>query len=243
MDYQLIKQENYSRLDQKVPEPAQIKEEQEPQWIEEVQNEPEPLHLKEEHKDLCISQDEMQLEVNQETFMVTLINEERDRREAEPNRNQLLSENRRTNSKADISPISESRSRTESGQKSLQCSHCGKTFVCRAKLTSHYRVHTGEKPFVCKMCGKRFRSNNCLKRHGKIHTGEKPLTCEICGKGFSQSCYLSVHLRVHTGEKPYVCETCGSQATLPRAVIPAFTRQRGCIHVNNAGESLIGREP
>ncbi|XP_027868030.1 zinc finger protein 2-like [Xiphophorus couchianus] len=151
LDTQLIKQENISRLDQEEPEPPQIKEEE---------------------KNPRCSQAENQLELNQETkaVILTAANEEQDQSESEPNRNQL----RRTSSEADTSPVSGSRSDTESDQKPLQCSHCGKTFVCRAKLTAHTRVHTGENQFVCKMCGKRFRTNDCLKRHVLIHTGEKP---------------------------------------------------------------------
>ncbi|XP_008428903.2 zinc finger protein 32-like [Poecilia reticulata] len=222
----VLKQED-SGLDQEEPEPLNIKEEQDEQ-NQTPTDEPEKPNkcqmdvfldtrlikqenisrpIKEEEKNPRCSRAEKQLEMNQETkaVILTSANEKRDQSDSEPNRNRL----RRTSSEADTSPDSESRSNTESDRKPLQCSHCGKTFVCRAKLMAHTRVHTGEKPFVCKMCGKRFRTNDCLKRHVLIHTGEKPAICEICGKRFSRSCYLSIHTRTHTGEKPYECEVCG----------------------------------
>ncbi|KAM9364855.1 uncharacterized protein KZ484_011040 [Pholidichthys leucotaenia] len=73
-DQQLWNQEENSGLEQEEPEPPQVKEEQE---------------------DLCISQEGEQLVVKLETdtFTVTLISEENQQSEAEPNSGQLLSHN------------------------------------------------------------------------------------------------------------------------------------------------------
>ncbi|KAM9364798.1 uncharacterized protein KZ484_010978 [Pholidichthys leucotaenia] len=102
---QLWNQEKNSDLEQKEPECPQVKEEQEeleflqvkdeqeelePQEVKREQEEPEPPQIKEE---LCISQEEEQLVVKLEadTFTVTLISEEKQQSEAEPNSEQLLS--------------------------------------------------------------------------------------------------------------------------------------------------------
>ncbi|KAM9364760.1 uncharacterized protein KZ484_010931 [Pholidichthys leucotaenia] len=69
-------------------------------WIQERtsvldQEEPEPTQVKEEQEELCISREGEQLAVKLEadTFMVTLISEEKQQSEAEPNSEQLLSHN------------------------------------------------------------------------------------------------------------------------------------------------------
>ncbi|KAM9364791.1 uncharacterized protein KZ484_010970 [Pholidichthys leucotaenia] len=85
-DQQLWNQEENSGLEQEEPEPAQMKEE----W-----DDPEPSQVKEEQQELCISEDREQLVVKLEadTFTMTLISEENQQIEAEPNREQLLSPN------------------------------------------------------------------------------------------------------------------------------------------------------
>ncbi|KAM9364779.1 uncharacterized protein KZ484_010954 [Pholidichthys leucotaenia] len=85
-DQQLWNQEGNLVLDQEKPEPPQLKEEHE---------EPEPPQVKEEQEELCISQEGEQLVVKLEvnTIMVTLVFEEKQQSEAEPNSEQLLSHN------------------------------------------------------------------------------------------------------------------------------------------------------
>ncbi|XP_047212413.1 zinc finger and SCAN domain-containing protein 21-like [Girardinichthys multiradiatus] len=189
-DQQLCKQEGNSSLDQE---------------------EAEPPHIKVEEVDLCISQDEEQLKLRQDTnfFMMSLINEESDHSEAEPNQNHLLSENRSLSSEADILPISESWSHHNWGHKSLQCEFCGNVYKSRSKLKAHYRVHTGERPYVCSTCGKSFSSSSSLHNHVNTHSDERPHSCEQCGKSFRVHEKLLIHFRTHTGEKPYSCKMCG----------------------------------
>ncbi|KAM9342051.1 uncharacterized protein KZ484_014726 [Pholidichthys leucotaenia] len=97
-DQQLWNKEENSGLEREEPEPPQVKEEleqPEPPQVKEEPAEPEPPQVKEELEELCISQEGAQLPVKLEvdTFMVTLISEEKQQTEAEPNCEQLLSHN------------------------------------------------------------------------------------------------------------------------------------------------------
>ncbi|KAM4597318.1 uncharacterized protein V3H82_023869 [Fundulus diaphanus] len=198
------------------------------------QEEPEPPEIKEEQEDLRFSPDEDGLVVKQEvdSFLVTSDYEETDHSGSEPN--QLLSNaspaaesqhldqeaswdedsgstsNRTSQSNAvDGLPSLDSLCSSDSGNKSLKCGVCGKTFSSNFKMRKHYRIHTGEKPYSCKICRKAFRESKYLSVHMRTHTGEKPYSCETCGKSFSQNSHLSSHKRTHTGEKPHPCSTCG----------------------------------
>ncbi|KAM9364272.1 uncharacterized protein KZ484_010541 [Pholidichthys leucotaenia] len=85
-DQQLWNQERNFVLDEEKPEPPQLKEEHE---------EPEPPQVKEEQEEFCICQEGEQLVVKLEvnTIMVTLVSEEKQQSEVEPNSEQLLSHN------------------------------------------------------------------------------------------------------------------------------------------------------
>ncbi|KAM9364822.1 uncharacterized protein KZ484_011005 [Pholidichthys leucotaenia] len=77
-------------------ERPQVKEEQnelEPPQVKEEQNELEPPQVKEEQEELCISQEgeQLKLKLEADIFMVTLVSEEKQQSEAEPNSEQLLS--------------------------------------------------------------------------------------------------------------------------------------------------------
>ncbi|XP_067456477.1 zinc finger protein 271-like [Thunnus thynnus] len=100
---------------------------------------------------------------------------------------------------------------TDTGEKSLKCGTCGKSFMCKSILHRHLRVHTGDRPYPCNTCEKRFSQPGALKAHLRIHTGEKPYPCNTCEKRFSQLSQLKAHMTVHTGEKPYSCNTCGKR--------------------------------
>uniref|UniRef100_A0A671VH51 C2H2-type domain-containing protein n=1 Tax=Sparus aurata TaxID=8175 RepID=A0A671VH51_SPAAU len=178
-DQQLCNQERNSSLDQKDPEPPEIKEEQE---------------------ELCTSREgeQLVLKVETDTVMLTPAYEESDHSEAEPTSDhQLLSNN------------SHKRSHRSKSEKPYSCNTCGKTFSDSFGLKVHMRTHTGEKPYSCQICGKAFMHDSNLTAHMRIHTGEKPYSCNTCGKTFSDSFGLKVHMRTHTGEKPYSCQTCG----------------------------------
>ncbi|KAM9364809.1 uncharacterized protein KZ484_010991 [Pholidichthys leucotaenia] len=77
-------------------EPSLVKEEQnelEPPPVKEERNELEPPQVKKEQEELCISQEGEQLilKLEADIFMVTLISEEKQQSDAEPNSEQLLS--------------------------------------------------------------------------------------------------------------------------------------------------------
>nr|XP_054595948.1 zinc finger and SCAN domain-containing protein 21-like isoform X2 [Nothobranchius furzeri] len=88
-DQQLWKQERTSSLEQEQAEPLQ--EGPEPPQMKVEHDEPEPLQIVKQ-EELCISQDEGQCVLKQETVtsLVTPAGEERDHDEAEPDRHQLL---------------------------------------------------------------------------------------------------------------------------------------------------------
>uniref|UniRef100_A0AAZ1X7B2 C2H2-type domain-containing protein n=1 Tax=Oreochromis aureus TaxID=47969 RepID=A0AAZ1X7B2_OREAU len=222
-DQQICNQERNSSLDQKDPEPPQIKEEQE---------------------EGCSSQEGEQLGLKQEAdvFMVTPAYEESSHSEPEPSSEQLLphsspeaesrdyEENRHVHSgstrnaelkkrhrkrsrsqRVDNTPVSAGQSRKATKNKSVQCDVCGKTLQNKYKMTRHLRVHTGEKPYSCSTCGNRFADPSAFKIHKRIHTGEKRYSCSTCGKRFADLSAFKIHKRIHTGEKPYSCSTCGKR--------------------------------
>ncbi|XP_070404403.1 uncharacterized protein [Nothobranchius furzeri] len=88
-DQQLWNQERTSSLDQEQPEPLQ--EGPEPPQMKVEQDESEPLQVLEQ-EELCMSQDEEQLVLKQETVtsLVTPADEDRDHHGPEPDRDQLL---------------------------------------------------------------------------------------------------------------------------------------------------------
>ncbi|XP_005953211.1 zinc finger protein 2 homolog [Haplochromis burtoni] len=183
------------------------------------QEEPELPHIKEEQEELCTSQEGEQVGLKEEidTFMVTAA-EERDHHEPEANSNQLPfqtspideSQNHGGSRNLDSGTNSnlESQSNSDTGNESITCNLCGKSFKYKYRMTRHQRIHTGEKPYSCETCGKKFCMLSTLKGHLTTHTGEKPYSCEICGKSYTRSSGVTIHMRMHTGERPYHCKTC-----------------------------------
>ncbi|XP_059203371.1 oocyte zinc finger protein XlCOF6.1-like [Centropristis striata] len=94
-------------------------------------------------------------------------------------------------------------------EKPFSCSECNKTFSQKNTMKRHMSIHTVEKPFHCSVCKKGFKKVTYLPLHMKIHTGELPFSCSVCGRGFVLRGSLTEHMKIHTGEKPYSCSVCG----------------------------------
>lgn len=89
----------------------------------------------------------------------------------------------------------------DSGERFL-CERCGKVFVRRQALLSHWRTH-GARRFICGYCGAAFQQRGHLTKHTRTHTGERPYPCQVCQRRFTQKTHLVEHIRIHTGERPY----------------------------------------
>ncbi|GFW75484.1 zinc finger and SCAN domain-containing protein 5B [Trichonephila clavipes] len=77
------------------------------------------------------------------------------------------------------------------------CPLCGRAFVQRSGLRTHFRIHTKERPFACGECDERFSYKHVLRDHQLLHAGIKPYSCPYCKKGFVQQSNMKLHLVKH----------------------------------------------
>uniref|UniRef100_H2L4E6 C2H2-type domain-containing protein n=1 Tax=Oryzias latipes TaxID=8090 RepID=H2L4E6_ORYLA len=114
---------------------------------------PEPTQIKEDKEELCISQDEEQLELKQETdtLMEIPTYEEKENSERIPRDCKECGKSFGYFSQLKF------HMRFHTKGKPFACMKCTQSFSKLTNLKSHMRTHTGEKPFSCKECG---RSNS-----------------------------------------------------------------------------------
>ncbi|XP_046897562.1 zinc finger protein 345-like [Hypomesus transpacificus] len=70
--------------------------------------------------------------------------------------------------------------------------------------------HT-DKPNQCQQCKRLFPDKSALLKHMSTHSGEKPFQCQECSKTYTRKDGLFIHMRTHTGEKPFQCQECGKK--------------------------------
>ncbi|XP_075960468.1 uncharacterized protein LOC142964158 [Anarhichas minor] len=210
-DQQLCIQERNSSLDQEDPDPPQIREEQE---------------------ELCTSHEGEQLELQQETetFMLTPTYEESDHTEPEPTRDQetpTLNPDDTINLPI-ISPVV---SGPESDHQLLSNnSHTAESQDHkRAKKrdsgsTKHAEPKVKKRRCKRKSLTKSQSNPTTSKSDSNTHTGKKTLQCAMCNKSFEYKSHLQRHLIVHTGEWPhsyktFKCDTCKKEFICPSSLI------------------------
>lgn len=86
---------------------------------------------------------------------------------------------------------------THSGEKSVQCTVCGKKYSRKSVLIKHMEEHTGvyTKTFPCDFCDRIFRSLYNMQNHRRTHTGEKPFRCDVCNHDVTTKSQLDRHLK------------------------------------------------
>uniref|UniRef100_A0A8C7YBN2 C2H2-type domain-containing protein n=1 Tax=Oryzias sinensis TaxID=183150 RepID=A0A8C7YBN2_9TELE len=172
-----IQQRNF-RVEHEEPEPPQTKEEQE---------EPEPPQIKEEPGELCISQDEDQLDLKQETdtLMEIPTYEEDENSEADLNNQQSFNK-----------------------EEKLSSIKSGKNSRLITNPSDYMETGSDERFYICKECGKSFCNKFLFRIHARIHGEDEQFSCEECNKSFSRRFTLKTHMITHTGEKPFSCKEC-----------------------------------
>ncbi|XP_029915834.1 zinc finger protein 558-like [Myripristis murdjan] len=238
-------QESDSSLGQEVPEPSQIKREQEelcsscegeePLVQEEEEGDVFKLIRTSEGSDHCdhrsLHSDLYQTQSAEEEEPVGNVSFKLIQSEAESDNSdsQLCSHSHHAAEGEGYNPSScgttGSTRSTEPKQQDRLHKHdsCSKEIPDLKKLKTHLRAHTGKQLLRCGTCGKVFNFMCELTRHMRTHTGERPFRCTVCGKGFSCQSTVNEHFRIHTGEKPYSCIHCGKDFTF-RSVLTEHLR-------------------
>ncbi|RVE55533.1 hypothetical protein OJAV_G00235330, partial [Oryzias javanicus] len=172
----LWNQQKNFREDQNDPEPTQIKEEQE---------EPEPPQIKEEQEGFCISQDEEQLDLKQETetWMEIPIYEEHFDSESDENSQQSLNITDSQDEEGNQHEESTSTSDEETEPQNRG----------RRKRRDRSHVQSVASSHMSEGSGKRTRIPYDVSVHMRPKSDEQPYVCKECDRSFSHASYLKVH--------------------------------------------------
>ncbi|RVE75106.1 hypothetical protein OJAV_G00013540, partial [Oryzias javanicus] len=208
--------------EQEEPESLQIKEEQE---------EPEPSQIKEEQEGFCVSQDEEQLDLKQETETLIEIHTYEDvNSEADGNDQQILNgtdspdEEGNQHEESTSTPDEETEPQNRDQRKRRDRSHVQSVESCymsegqcdsdvrqEFNIINSVKKHKKspkEKRLSSAGIGKRTKNPHDVSVQMRTKSDERPYVCEECDKSFSHVCYLKVHMRNHTGDKPFLCNEC-----------------------------------
>ena len=78
----------------------------------------------------------------------------------------------------------------------LECPHCGDTFVVRRKMMYHIAINHKIHTFDCQQCEFKTKHESALYRHTiSFHTKKKKFKCEVCDKAFSRRDNRDEHTR------------------------------------------------
>ena len=165
-DQQLCNQENDSCLDQK---------------------EPEAPHIKEKQEKFCTRQEGEQLVLKQEltadNLILTPIFQETNLNDAEPNADQLYSDNSHL-----------TKTQSQDGTK-----HTNLVSIRDVLEKPKMRRHRDS------ILSKNSDDSTLSEIPFNTKSGRKPVKCDVCGKAFRDRYNMEQHHRVHTGVQPYAC--------------------------------------
>ncbi|XP_046881797.1 zinc finger and SCAN domain-containing protein 12-like [Hypomesus transpacificus] len=209
-----------------LPEPQQIKEEQE-LWTS--QEEEQLQGLQSETTDSMFTSTSLKHDWDQEGFSecshldqtVNVENREGDSLPSNTTEEQIKAEPDGQDDKAAPEPGSDSQPLSVVAPdcptaQSLEEEEHGDLFLLNRTQASEalpredmpQRHHTRKTKHQCQECNKTFSGKGALVQHMKTHTGERPFQCQECSKLFVRRDILREHTRTHTSEKPYKCQQC-----------------------------------
>ena len=95
--------------------------------------------------------------------------------------------------------------------KPFKCDFCGRGFIRKWKLKSHYLVHAKDPDFLKSLSEE--RKAELTAELAEAHERRKAFKCHDCERSFAERRNLTEHMRVHTGERPFECGKCAKRFT------------------------------